>query len=46
VRLLFALLLLALARPALAGSVRCLTHPEPSLGRMQTVCDDGVRCAN
>ena len=40
------LLLLALASPALAGPVRCTTYEEKTLGRLQTLCDDGVRCAN
>jgi hypothetical protein len=34
-------LLLALVSPALAGSVRCTTDEERSMGRLQTVCDDG-----
>ena len=39
--------LLALATPALAATpTRCLTYEEKSLGRLQTLCDDGVRCAN
>jgi len=37
------LLLLALASPALAGPVRCQTYPEPTMGRHQTICDDGTR---
>jgi hypothetical protein len=36
-------LLLALASSALAGPVRCTTYEEKSLGRLQTVCDDGTR---
>jgi hypothetical protein len=39
-------LLLALVRPALAGSTRCLTYEEKSLGRLQTLCDDGVRAVH
>jgi hypothetical protein len=39
-------LLLALASPALAGSVRCLTYEEKSLGRLQTLCDDGTRAVS
>jgi hypothetical protein len=40
-------LLLALASPALAGSpVRCQTYPEPSLNRLQTLCDDGTRAVS
>jgi hypothetical protein len=37
------ILLLALTTSALAGSVRCTTYEERSLGRLQTVCDDGTR---
>jgi hypothetical protein len=33
-------LLLALASPALAGPVRCLTYEGKSLGRLETLCDD------
>jgi hypothetical protein len=41
------LLSLALAIPALAGpSVRCLTYEEKSLGRLQTLCDDGTRAVS
>jgi hypothetical protein len=36
-------ILLALASPALAGPVRCQTYPEPTMGRQQTICDDGTR---
>ncbi len=36
-------LLLALTIPAMAGPVRCTTYPEPTMGRLQTVCDDGTR---
>jgi hypothetical protein len=36
--------LLALASPALAGGpVRCTTSEEKTLGRLQTLCDDGTR---
>jgi hypothetical protein len=38
--------LLALASPALAGPVRCLTYEEKSLGRLQTICDDGTRAVS
>jgi hypothetical protein len=38
-----AVFLLALASPALAGPVRCQTHQEPTLNRLQTLCDDGTR---
>jgi hypothetical protein len=41
------LLLLALASPALAGPPpRCLTYEEPTLNRMQTLCDDGTRATS
>jgi len=36
-------LLLALASPALASPVRCTTYEEKTLGRLQTLCDDGTR---
>jgi hypothetical protein len=39
------LLILALASPALAGT-RCLTYEEQSLGRLQTLCDDGARATS
>jgi hypothetical protein len=40
-------LILVLASPALAGSVgRCLTYEEQTLGRLQTVCDDGTRAVS
>jgi hypothetical protein len=39
-------LLLALASPALAGPGRCLTYEEKSLGRWQTLCDDGTRATS
>jgi hypothetical protein len=38
-----AALLLLLAIPAWAGSVRCTTSEVKSLGRLQTLCDDGTR---
>jgi hypothetical protein len=41
-----AVLLLALASPALAGSVRCQTYHEPTLNRLQTLCDDGTRAVS
>jgi len=41
-----AVLLLALASPALAGPVRCQTYPEPSMGRLQTLCADGTRAVS
>jgi hypothetical protein len=36
-------LLLALATPVWAGSVRCTTYEQKSLGQLSTVCDDGTR---
>jgi DNA-binding MarR family transcriptional regulator len=41
-----AVLLLALASPALAGPVRCTTYEEKTLGRLQTLCDDGTRAVS
>lgn len=42
-----ALVLLLLASPAGAGSpVRCQTYPEPTMGRLQTLCDDGTRAVS
>jgi DNA-binding MarR family transcriptional regulator len=39
--------LLALASPALAGNpTRCQTYPEPTMGRWQTLCDDGTRAVS
>jgi hypothetical protein len=38
--------LLALASPALAGSVRCTTYEEKTLGRLQTICSDGTRAVS
>ena len=40
------LLILAWASPALAGSVRCTTYEENTLGRLQTLCDDGTRAVS
>jgi hypothetical protein len=37
------LALLLLTTPAWAGSVRCTTYEERSLGRWQTLCDDGTQ---
>ena len=37
------LVALLLVRPAMAGTTRCTTDEEKTLGRLQTVCDDGVR---
>jgi hypothetical protein len=39
-------LLLVLASPALAGPVRCTTVEEKTLGRLQTLCDDGTRAVS
>ena len=44
-----ALLLVAflfLVRPTWAGTPRCTTYEEPTLGRLQTVCDDGTRAVS
>jgi hypothetical protein len=41
------LLLLTLVSPALAGNpTRCQTYPEPTMGRLQTLCDDGTRAVS
>lgn len=40
------LLLLALVSPTLAGPVRCTTYQEQTLGRLQTLCDDGTRAVS
>jgi len=40
------LVLLALASPALAGPGRCITYEEKTLGRLQTLCDDGSRAVS
>jgi hypothetical protein len=55
VRLLFAIILIALAlvlvavvllvRPAWSAT-RCLTSEERTLGRLQTLCDDGTRAVS
>jgi hypothetical protein len=37
--------LLALASPALAGP-RCTTYEEKTMGRLQTLCDDGTRAVS
>jgi hypothetical protein len=39
-------MILALATPALAGSVRCTTDEEQTPGRLQTLCDDGTRAVS
>ena len=44
-----ALLLVAfllLVRPAWANPVRCTTYEEKTLGRLQTLCDDGTRATS
>ena len=38
-------LLPALASPALAGP-RCTTYEEKTMGRLQTLCDDGTRAVS
>jgi hypothetical protein len=40
------LALLLLTSPAWAGPVRCQTYPEPTMGRLQTLCDDGSRAVS
>jgi hypothetical protein len=40
------LLALTLASPALAGPVRCTAYEEKTLGRWQTLCDDGTRAVS
>ena len=42
-QLLVAARLLALASPAWAATTRCTTYAEQTLGRLQTLCDDGTR---
>lgn len=39
-------ILLALASPALAGAIRCITYVEQTLGRLHTVCDDRTRAVS
>jgi hypothetical protein len=40
-------LILMLTSPALAGGPpRCQTYEEKSLGRLQTLCDDGTRAVS
>jgi hypothetical protein len=41
-----AVLLLALASPALTATTRCTTHEEKTLGRLQTLCADGTRAVS
>ena len=39
-------MMLVFALALAGGPVRCTTYEEKTLGRLQTLCDDGVRCAN
>jgi len=39
-------LLLTLTSPGLAGSVRCTTYEERTMGRLQTICSDGTRAVS
>jgi hypothetical protein len=39
-------LLFALASSAWAGGVRCTTYEERTMGRLQTLCDDGTRATS
>jgi hypothetical protein len=39
-------LLLALASPAWTIATRCTTYEEKTLGRLQTLCDDGTRAVS
>jgi len=39
-------LLLLLTTPAWAGTTRCITYEEKTLGRWQTVCSDGTRAVS
>ena len=45
-RVVLALLLLALTTPTWAAATRCTTYEEKTLGRLQTVCDDGTRAVS
>jgi hypothetical protein len=40
------LLGLALAHPALAGTLHCTTYEEKTLQRWHTICDDGTRAVS
>jgi len=40
---LLTLTLMLLASPACAATSRCITYEEKTLGRLQTLCDDGTR---
>jgi hypothetical protein len=39
----WALILLLLVSPAWAAATRCTTYEEQTLGRLQTLCDNGAR---
>jgi cation transport ATPase len=39
-------LLLLLTTPAWAGTTRCITYEEKTLGRLQTMCADGTRAVS
>jgi hypothetical protein len=43
---LLTLALLLLVSPALAATTRCTTYEEKTLGRLQTLCDDGTRAVS
>jgi hypothetical protein len=45
-RLMMTALLLALASPTIASNVRCTTYEERTMGRLQTICDDGTRATS
>jgi hypothetical protein len=38
--------LLGLARPGLAGEIRCTTTQNTLLNRLETLCDDGTRATS
>ena len=40
------LLVLAWAILAIAGGTHCITYEEKSLGRLQTLCNDGTRAVS
>ena len=40
------MLALVWAMPALAGTTRCMMYAEKTLGRLQTLCDDGTRAVS
>jgi len=41
-----ATLLLAAALTWTPPSTHCITYPEPTMGRQQTICDDGTRAVS